>query len=324
MKWRGLCLFISLCAISCTSSQPQPYYLGPIQQYDGEIPAGQWLRQIPIEYIYEGKIQHAHIQIYFPKNFKRNVIKRTLIALHNTGSDMYEWERNSRITSSADSFGFVIVCPNMGVTLYETKFYPETTRKWAEMPGGKWIGEVLVPFLRKRFNLAQNRKYTAIVGISAAARGAVLVAEQYPNLFGAVGALSGYYDPTSLPKGSPHSKVYGEYENFQERWNEDDNVLAGAKSLLNTPVFIAHGKDDGHYHFEQSRLLAVKLLMLRNSYAESLAKTINDEENRKKVAQSAYPFELHLIRREYHNWPFWNFMIPQMMRFFDQHLEKNL
>ncbi|MCX7680301.1 MAG: esterase family protein [Spirochaetes bacterium] len=281
------------------------------------------MRDIPIEFSFEGTTHRTFMQIYFPKSFKRETTRRTLIALHNTGSDLREWERNSRITYSADEYGFAIVCPNMGVTLYETKFYPETTRKWNAMPGGKWIGEVLIPFLRLRFGLASDRKYTAIAGISAAARGAVLIAETYPHLFGAVGALSGYYDPTSLSKGSAHAKVYGDYDKFQDRWNADDNVLEGAKALQHIPVFIAHGKDDTHYHFEQSRLFAVKLLMLRNSYLETFAKTTTDEELQKKMTQSIYIFELHLVRREYHNWSFWNYMIPQMMRFFHKHLEKN-
>lgn len=323
MKARHLMAIAALLLFGCTTADTRSQYLGSVERYRGEIPAGQWMRDITVEYVMDGKAKSARIQIYFPSSFKKGETRRTLIALHNSGSDMREWERNSRIVAGAERFGFIVVCPDMGVTLYETKYYPETTRKWDDIPGGKWVGEVLVPFLRRRFNLATENKYTAIAGISAAARGAVLVAENYPELFGAVGALSGYYDPLSLSKGVSHSKVYGEQDKFSERWKTDDNVLENAAALKNIPVFIAHGKDDANYHYEQSRLFAVKLLMLRGNYIESLKNTVKDEETRKKMGQSAYHFDLQLVRREYHNWPFWNYMLPKMMEFFDQHLEKN-
>lgn len=323
MKAQYWIAIAALLLFSCTTADTRSQYLGSIERYNGEIPSGQWMRDITIEYLVEGRKQSAAIQIYFPAKFKKGETRRTLIALHNTGSDLREWERNSRIASNADRYGFVVVCPDMGVSLQEMKYFPETTRKWGDVPGGKWVGEVLVPFLRRRFNLASDGKYTAIAGISAAARGAVLVAENYPELFGAVGALSGYYDPLSLSKGVSHSKVYGEQDKFSERWKTEDNVLENAAALKNIPVFISHGKDDSNYHYEQSRLFAVKLLMLRGNYIESLKNTIKDEETRKKLGQSVYRFELQLIRREYHNWSFWNYMLPKMMEFFDQHLEKN-
>ncbi len=322
MKTQYSIAIAALLLIGCASADSRSRYLTSIERYRGEIPTGQWMHNVSVNYVSDGKAKTAHIQIYFPSSFKKGDTKRTLIALHNTGSDMREWERNSRIVAGAERFGFVVVCPDMGVTLYETKYYPETIRKWDDVPGGKWIGEVLVPFLRQRFNLATNSKYTAIAGISAAARGAVLVAENYPELFGAVGALSGYYDPLSLSKGVIHSKVYGEQGKFPERWKTDDNVIEGAATLKDIPIFLAHGKDDTNYHYEQSRLFAVKLLMLRGNYIESLKNTIKDEETRKKIGQTAYRFELQLIRREYHNWSFWNYMLPKMMNFFDQHLEK--
>jgi S-formylglutathione hydrolase FrmB len=309
--------------IACSAPETRSNYLGSVERYQGDIPAGQWMRDIPVEYIVDGKTKRARMQIYFPSNYKKNAMQRTLIALHNTGSDFREWERNSRIVSNAERYGFVVVCPDMGVTLYETKYYPETTRRWDDVPGGTWVGEVLIPFLRRRFTLASDKKYTAIVGFSAVARGAVLIAENYPDFFGAAGALSGYFDPLSLSGSSVHSKVYGPQDKFADRWKTDDNVLEGAVSLKNIPIFIAHGKDDTNYHYEQSRLLAVKLLMLRNNYLESLKATVKDEESRKKMAQATYRFELQLVRREYHNWSFWNYMLPHMFEYFDKNLEKN-
>ncbi len=311
-------------ALSCGSDQVRhEYFHNGLEPYRGDIAAGQWMRDISLEYLDGDTVKTATLQIFFPKNYRRGTTKRTIIALHNTGSDQREWERNSNIAGYANTHGFVVVCPGMGSTIYETSYYPETTRKWDGIPGGKWVGEVLISFIRGRFNLARDRSHTAIMGVSSGARGAILVASKYPEIFGAAAGLSGYYDPLSMTKSSLLTAVYGDHGKFTERWKNDDNIIETAKNLKDTAVFIAHGKDDSHYHYEQSRLLAVKLLMLRNNFIETMKGTAKDDAKSEEIAKSIYPFELHLMRREYHNWPFWNYITPRMMEYFNLKLAKD-
>jgi len=321
---RAALVLLFTMTLACGGEQVRrEYFRGGLEPYRGDITPGQWMRDIPLEYLDGGTVKTARIQIYFPKDYRRGVTKRTLIALHNTGSDQLEWERNSRIAGYANAQGFVVVCPGMGTTIYETSYYPETTRKWDGIPGGKWVGEVLISFIRSRFSLAMDRRHTGIMGISSGARGAILVAAKYPEIFGAAAGLSGYYDSLSMTKSSLLTAVYGDHGKFSDRWKNDDNIIEMSRSLKDTPVFIAHGKDDSHYHYEQSRLLAVRLLMHRGTLLESIRDTVSDETKLEEIAKGFYPFELHLIRREYHNWPFWNYMTPRMMDYFNAKLARD-
>ena len=317
-------LSISCILLACGGGAVhREHFRGNIERYSGPIAPGQWMRDIPVEYVDGGQTRTAKIQIYFPTGYTREKPQRTLIALHNTGGDLRDWERNSRIVGYANTYGFAVVCPGMGSTIYETQYFPETVRKWDGIPGGKWVGEVLVGFIRQRFNLATDRKRTGIVGISSGARGAVLVAERYPELFGAAAGLSGYYDSLSMTKSTLLASVYGEHSKFEERWKKEDNIIELAGSLKNTPVFLAHGMDDGTYNYEQSRFLAVRLLMLRNTHLESVRGSVKDEAALEAIARSTYPFEMVLMRREFHNWPFWNYVTPKMMDFLNRNLAKD-
>lgn len=317
-------LFMPCILLACGGGAVhREHFKGSVEEYRGTIAPGQWMRDIPLEYIDGGQVRTAKIQIYFPTGYARGKAQRTLIALHNTGGDQRDWERNSRIVGYANTYGFAVVCPGMGSTIYETNYYPETTRKWDGIPGGKWVGEVLVGFIRQRFGLATERKRTGIVGISSGARGAVLISESYPEMFGATAALSGYYDTLSMTKSTLLSSVYGEYAKFEERWKKEDNTIELARNLKDTPVFLAHGKDDAYYNYEQSRFLAVRLLMLRSSHLEAVRGSVKDAAALESIAKSAYQFEMQLMKNEYHNWPFWNYVTPRMMEFFDRRLSRD-
>lgn len=318
-------MLLTLCLLPACGggATHREHFKGDIEAYRGEITPGQWMRDIPVEYVADGQARTAKIQIYFPPGYARGRAQRTLIALHNTGGDQRDWERNSRLIGHASALGFVVVCPGLGSTIYETSYYPETTRKWDGIPGGRWVGEVLIGFIRQRFNLATERKRTGIVGISSGARGAVLIAERYPEIFGAVAGLSGYYDALSMTKSTLLSSVYGEHRAFEERWKTEDNIIELAKNLKDTPVYLAHGMDDNYHNYEQSRFLAVRLLMLRTSHLESIRGSVKDPAALESIAKTAFPFELTLMRREYHNWPFWNYVTPRMMEFFNKNLPKD-
>ncbi len=317
-------LFALLILLSCAGSgRPGSLYLPSVDEFRGEIQSGRWMRDIRVDYFDGVKTSSAEMQIYFPNGYRQGSKARTLIALHNTSGDMREWERNTKIEGFANMYGFVIVCPNMGSTIYETKYYPETTRKWNGIPGGKWVGEVLIGYLQRRFSLARDRDRTGIFGASSGARGALLIAATYPSHFSVAGGLSGYYDSVSLPRTALLESVYGSQKSFPERWINDDNIIKLAPALKDTAVFLAHGRDDSHYHYEQSRFLAVKLIMLRTEHTAAAKASQKSSDSIAPAENQAYKFELQLMKREYHNWNFWNYKLPKMMEYFDKHLSRD-
>jgi putative tributyrin esterase len=272
-------------------------------QYRGHIKSGSWLTNIKVEYTAQGQNKFALAQIYFPKNYIKGKNFRTLIGLHSHQGSYRDWERHTSIENYADMYNFIIVCPNMGNTIYETEYFPETTNKWNGIPGGRWIVEILIPYLQENFAICLKGNRIGIFGNSTGGRGALLLAASYPHIFGAAAGLSGDYDPISMPNDRLLTSVYGNFKDFRARWEKKDNIIKLAVNLHNIPVFIAHGEKDMVVPFEQSRILAIRLLQLRKNSGEFI-------------------LEYHLKKYKFHDWSFWGIMTPQMMSFFNEYLKE--
>ncbi len=270
--------------------------------YSGEILPGKWLRNLKVAYS-EAKDGFRNIQIFFPSGYKKGENARVLIALHGYGANLREWELGSSIEKLANDLNFVIVCPDMGNTVYESKFYPETTVKWAGIPGGKFVSENLINYLNNTFALAYEREKTGIFGLSTGGRGAMLLSALHADIFGAAAGLSGDYDPLAMPRDRLLTAVYGDIKQFEERWKTDDNIINLADKLINTPVYISHGDKDSVVPKEQSWIFAIRLKQLQ-----------------KKMGG----FDITYFEKKYsmHDWRYWGSMLPEVMDFFNKKLKK--
>ncbi|MDY6934855.1 MAG: alpha/beta hydrolase-fold protein [Spirochaetota bacterium] len=287
------CIMLLIALQACASQQ---------FQYKAKIISGNWLQDLKIEYVYFGEKKDVPIQIYFPKSYSKGKEYRVLICLHGYNKNMHDWETNTDIENYADTYNFILVCPDMKTTLYELRYYPETTNRWNGIPGGAWIAEKLIPFLRDQFLIALDKNKTGILGYSRGGRGSILIACNYPEIFGAAAGLSGSYDNLSMTNDELLTSLYGAYDEYSERWKKDDNILDMAVNLKETSIFIAHGTKDWRTNYEQSRLFAIRLKQLQKK---------NDE---------GYKFEYHEKKYKLHDWKFWKGMLPEMMRFFDENL----
>lgn len=271
--------------------------------YISQAQPGKWLKNITVKTEYMGATSSARIQIYFPKGYSRGKKLRTIIALHQYANNERDWETGASIESSANKYNMVIVCPDMDKSVYETSYYPETTYKWNVIPGGKFIGETLIKFLNDNFSLALKKESTGITGVIAGAHGAILIACQYPEKFGAAAGISGYYDPTILPNSKMIEAVYGSYKNFQTRWENDDNPLMLAEKLKGVHVYLYHGLKQDAYQPGQSRIMAIKLKQLQKK-SEGYSVIYKDNKF------GAY------------GWLYWRGQVPDMMAFMDEKLSE--
>lgn len=271
--------------------------------YDSDIQAGSWLTNLTVPYDYKGDKGTVPVQIYFPRNYKKGEAARTLIALHPYNGKHTSWERYSAIEKYADQYNFVIVTPGMGKTLYEMKYYRETSIKWSPVPGGIFVGTFLLPWVSSTFNLATSKNKTGILGCSSGARGAIAVAQEYNSRFGAVAGLSGSYDPLSMTRDRQLASIYGPYKSFPDRWKKDANLIASADKLRGIPVFLGHAGKDVHVPRGQIIMMALKI--------NSLGRGNN-------------MYSVVIKERKYsrHDWGFWNRMLPQVMEFFNEKLTK--
>ncbi len=270
--------------------------------YEGEIKPGKWLRKLKVEYEYGGKKYTVLTQIYFPRKYTKGDRLRTIIALHGYDSGYLSWERKTGIESFADQYGFAVVCPETGKTLFETHYYPETKYRWSGLPAPRFIGEVLLKFIRSRFALASSRDKTGILGASTGGRGAIISASLYNKDFTAASGLSGLYDKVTQPKNGLISDIYGDFTRFKSRWESDDNVLKMAENLGNTAIFLFHGGHDYVFSDKQSLILVIRLNQVKKKTGGS-REVIYKKKKYKK-----------------HEWEAWNYSLEWVMKFFDRNL----
>gem|GEM_PF-132109 len=289
-------LLLLISSMSCVSGKVYKY------AYTKPITSGRWLRNIKVPVTIGENAKYVTIQIYFPRKYKAGNVLPVIIALHSRRGNLRDWEVNTRIESMADSKNFIIVCPNMRQSMYESRFFPQTKTKWSPIPGSKFVGKVLIDYLRKTFALAQRREKTAILGLSTGARGAMLVSSLYPKRIGAAAGFSGDYDHLQLRWDKLFTSILGPYNKFPKRWKTTDNIVKLSKNLKNTPVFLAHGKGDRYIAVKQSFALFLAIKAHNENYPNN------------------YKVYSYIKKRAVHDWQFWRKALPLAIKFFDKDL----
>ncbi|MEK6793939.1 MAG: alpha/beta hydrolase-fold protein [Spirochaetota bacterium] len=210
-----------------------------------------WLTKVTVNGTIDGKAATTGMEVYLPAGYTKNKTARKyplVIALHGWNHSPALWRQKGDLGPFADKYGVVIAVPNMGQTVYESTFYPETISGWRMAPGVRWIGEAVLTHMRKKYSVHTNRAHTAVIGYSTGGRGAVLVSELYPE-FAFAGSVSGTFDlmrlKTSEGEYKIHEVVYGKRDKFPERWQKDNCISPSLVSnLTGTALFIGHGGRD--------------------------------------------------------------------------------
>jgi|GEM_PF-1607716 len=212
-----------------------------------------WSEPVQVTGTIDGVTATHALLMYLPKGYAKtkDTGKRPLmLALHGWNHSAAMFRDKGMLGQWADQYGFVLAVPDMGKTIYETSLYPGANPKkaWSSVPGTRWVAEVILPYVRAHYAVYGDRGHTAVIGYSTGGRGAVLLAEAYPE-FAFAGSTSGTYDLMRLqPKEGEykiHAVVYGDREAFPKRW-EFDNIVAPARlaKLAGVRLYISHGTKD--------------------------------------------------------------------------------
>ncbi len=212
----------------------------------------------------------AHVAVYLPRGYTPSRRWPLAVALHGWNHDAARW-RGLGLGPLADRHGLVVVAPEMGTSVYERAFHPETVQAWGPAPGACWIAEVVLPWARRTLAVDAARGRTALLGYSTGGRGALVVAARWPE-FAFAASLSGTYDLAALDDRTGeyriHERVFGPRGAFPERWRDEEIPLAG---LAGTRVWLAHGALDEVVPAEQQ---AVAAGALRRSRPRPAARTV--------------------------------------------------
>jgi S-formylglutathione hydrolase FrmB len=220
---------------------------------------GRWSEPVKVTGKVDDKTMTATMLMYLPRGYPAGPAGGAagsaaarkyplVLALHGWNHSPEMFRDKGDLARWADTYGLVIAVPAMTTTIYETKLYPQSTRTWGAVPGTRWVGEVILPYVRAHYSVSGDRAHTAVIGYSTGGRGAVLLAEAYPE-FSFAGSASGTFDLMRLdPKDGEykiHAVVYGPRDKFKDRW-ELDNCVSPARlaRLGGTQLFIAHSSKD--------------------------------------------------------------------------------
>ncbi|MGQ9842690.1 MAG: alpha/beta hydrolase family protein [Spirochaetota bacterium] len=161
------------------------------------------------------------------------------------------WIKETSLRNEAIKRGYNLILPEMSVTIYESAYFPQTTRKWAKTPGSEWMKNILIPEMQKQ-GLLLSHQFNAVMGLSTGGRGAVLVALYNKGVFKAAASLSGDFDQTRMPHDTLMAAIYGPYQQYKERWETFDNPYY-MLSHWDIPLYLGHGTKDTVVPFSQTK-----------------------------------------------------------------------
>ena len=249
--------------------------------------------RLPAPGLYTVQLDGVDVDVIVPMG----KIKGTLVMLPGWNFPRDSWRKNSRIEKMAEKAGLVLVLPEMGKTLYETEYFPETQMKWHKEPGSVFVKGKLIAELQARYSILKPGQKNFLMGLSTGGRGVALTALENPGLFTAGAALSGDFAQEKMKYERINISVYGPYEQFTKRWMGRDNPNARVAEWT-MPIYLSHGLSDEVVPPQQTQVFADAI----RDKNESLV-------------------EFHLKAGFAHDYQFWDAELDAAFQFFDKYLQ---
>ena len=230
----------------------------------------------------------------FPTATTKKKPIRSLLVLPGWNYSRTSWIENTNLKKYSDRYGYILILPEMGKTLYASTYYPETSMKWNSISGGKFIKENFIPAIQQEYGLLQPDQYNTLLGLSTGGRGVALIALENPGLFAAGASLSGDFSQENTPSDRLMTSVYGSFWEFKDRWLGRDNPQSRVAEWK-IPLYLAHGIQDNIVPESQSRL-----------FHDALIKQHGD-----RVIVQYNP-----VQNAQHDYKFWGEQLPYVFQFF--------
>ncbi|MDR8395779.1 MULTISPECIES: alpha/beta hydrolase [Paraburkholderia] len=145
--------------------------------------------------------------------------------LHGSGGDYTDWTSNSQIGKLADRYHVILVMPDGG---HESWYIdsPVDPRSRYET----YVGTEVVTYVDAHFRTIAARRGRAITGLSMGGFGALHIALDRPDEFGAAGSISGAVDPRGCEDEPGIDQVFGDPARHADFWN-NEAIVENARSF---------------------------------------------------------------------------------------------
>lgn len=158
------------------------------------------------------------------------------------------------LKSYVDEYQMIIVCPDGGFSSWYLDSPIDSSFRYET-----YITKELLPYIDSHFNTLPGRRYRGITGHSMGGHGAFYLAIRHPNLFGAIGSMSGGVDFRPFPENWDLKKRLGDYASHRALW-DTHVVIYLADSLKKGEFHISFECGSSDFFIHVNRALHRKLL----------------------------------------------------------------
>ncbi|QQC67191.1 alpha/beta hydrolase [Paraburkholderia ginsengisoli] len=176
--------------------------------------------------------------------------------LHGSGGDYTDWTANSHIGKLADRYHVILVMPDGG---HESWYIdsPVNPRSRYET----YVGTEVVAYVDAHFRTLATKEARAITGLSMGGFGALHIALDRPDEFGAAGSISGAVDPRGSEDEPGIEQVFGDPGRDAGFWNSEA-IVENARGFGNAHIALTIDCGVNDSLVESNRTLHERLVEL--------------------------------------------------------------
>jgi len=231
-----------------------------------------------------------------PKKYKKAKSRFPVVyLLHGFGGNYANWiSKVPNIDSLANAFQMIIVCPDAAIGSWyfdspvDSAFRYETFTA-TELPA----------YIDANYKTIRNRKGRAITGLSMGGHGAMFLSLRHPEMFGAVGSMSGALDVSLITRGYDVSKRLGD-------------TTANRKYYVDWSVMTLLDK----YNPKDS--IAFMIDCGINDFIFFMSKAAHEKMLKLKIPHD------YIERPGVHDWKYWANAVKYQLLFFREWFSKNM
>ena len=199
--------------------------------------------QVDTATIYSNKMKkQIKCVVIKPKSYgTENVIFPVVYLLHGYSGSYDNWiKKVPALVSYATSMNVIIVCPDGGFSSWYFDSPIDSTYQYET-----FISTELVNYIDVNYRTIKNANARALTGLSMGGHGGIYVGLQYPQIFGAIGSMSGALDASLIKKGYEVEKRLGDTTIFAQNWKTHSTfTMVDTIKPTNQKIIVDCGTED--------------------------------------------------------------------------------
>ena len=231
--------------------------------------------------------------VILPESYNSDHERRfpVVYLLHGYSGNYANWiSKVPALTDYADEYNFIIVCPDGAYSSWYFDSPVETNSRYKT-----YVGAEVPVYIDSAYQTIPKRNFRAIAGLSMGGHGAIYLAWNFPETFGAAGSMSGAVDLVPYKSKYGLEKLLGDTSSNNLFYNYSVvNVVQSAMTKF-PELVIDCGIDDPF--IRDNRLLHSKLISMNIAHD-------------------------YIERPGKHNWEYWQNAVSFQMLFFHHFFER--